>query len=519
MKSLTKLWSSFKNISFDNTNLFVTDRLFLEKLCDPESKDSPLYVGINTLSGSVDIFTEQEGLFLERLRKDRHAACDIPKQFLFQLRDRGYIFPSKEAEIFVFDTIVNRFKNLKYSSDKIFPLFAIDTTCPMQCEYCFEKQHLGRSEIFERSVMDKDSLTAAFKALCLLQDLQQKEIEFVGGWGGEPLQEKNYQINELFVALAKQRGFSVGYFSNLALIGSNLSAFLEKNVGSIKFIQTTLDAPSDQHNQYRKIPQAFERTVSTINTLLRIGHCIRVRTNIGPHNINLVPDLAKFYQSQGWFDFPNFKSFVTLTFDRHHDQSKGFHFTEDEALSHWLRLKDEFPVVRKMETFKFVPALYNILRAFGLREAFDVIHDSFEVSIKPMMTYCHLGNRSMYVFTGTPHYSIYNCAECVGLSKFKVGTYYPSIRFYPDKKRMWGIDGNDFYSLRSIDSLEECKGCRGATLCGGHCALEAITANGCSEKIFCKQTPKIITNFFQKEAGRLYKRSRVLLDNSLNLTL
>lgn len=69
--------------------------------------------------------------------------------------------------------------------------------------------------------------------------------------------KKNSLSTELFVDFAKQRGLPVGYFSNIALIGDKLFPFLEKNVGNIKFIQTTLDALSAEHNKHSKDPKCF----------------------------------------------------------------------------------------------------------------------------------------------------------------------------------------------------------------------------------------------------------------------
>jgi len=143
------------------------------------------------------------------------------------------------------------------------------------------------------------------------------------------------------------------------------------------------------------------------------------------------------------------------------------------------------------------------MRAFWPGELGDI--RGAEFGVKPLLPYCRAANRGEYVFTGAPSYSIYLCAECTGLPRFRVGTYYPSLSYDSDKKAMWGIDNDDFYAMRSVDRLETCRSCRAATLCGGYCALEAIVENGCAADVFCRHADDVIMNFLDLESARLYR--------------
>ena len=91
-------------------------------------------------------------------------------------------------------------------------------SCPMKCEYCFEKKQLEQGEEFEKSIMDQESLEKAFDFLKMVCSLQGRKVDFVSGYGGEPLQSKNYDINKKFIDLANKNGYKISYFSNLALI-------------------------------------------------------------------------------------------------------------------------------------------------------------------------------------------------------------------------------------------------------------------------------------------------------------
>jgi radical SAM protein with 4Fe4S-binding SPASM domain len=475
-------------------------------------------VAINALSGAVDILTYEEGLALEALiHGSRESACLESERwaFLNHLRDRGYIFPSREIEDLFFESMVGRYKNLKARTDRILGFFSIDTECPMKCAYCFEKKNEDQFNGSERSLMTPESLEAAFKALDLLKGLQDKEIEFVAGWGGEPLQEKNYGINEQFLALARDGALPVAYFSNMAMMGPRLIHLLQENASGIKFVSTTLDGIPAYHDKLRNIPGSFHRTVASITACLGAGLNVAVRTNIGSGNMHYLPDLAAFYESQGWFDALGFTAFVTPAHDRQHDCDKSLTLPEQEIMSRWLRMRDAFPLVRKIKTLKIAPSLYRIIKAFEPEQVVDLRDTDLQGNVKPMLTYCAAENRTEYVFTGAPNYSVYICAECTGLSKFRIGRYRPNLSFDPEKRRMWGIEEN-FHAVRSIDRLSKCRTCRVATLCGGYCALEAIVENGCSDNVFCKNAEDIITTFVGMESARLYRKSTAFLGGSAN---
>lgn len=512
MKSLNVPWADFQTLRPAERRGSLVSRLFFEELRDPDGQAPPLFVAVNALSGAVDVFEYGEGRALAALIDAGSTSIDpilIPDPLLDVLAARGYFFPSREMEDLAFDAVVARYKVLKQTNDKLLGFFAIDTGCPMKCEYCFEKKNEDHSDRFEQSVMTPESLDAAFAALDLIQDLQRKEIEFVAGWGGEPLQERHHRLNEHFIARAVERSLSITYFSNLALIGPRTLDLLARNAPHILFLSTTLDGPCQQHDGLRRLRGAFERTASSIAACLQVGVTVAVRTNLGAHNIGTLPELASFYEAQGWFDLPNFRPFVAPTSDRQHDYDKAFTLSEDETLSQWLRLRDEFPAVRKIQTLKFAPSLAHIINAFAPGELPDIRSHCRSPHGKPMLTYCVAENRNEYVFTGAPNHSIYICAECTGLTKFRIGTYLPTISFDPERKRMWGLH-DDFFGPRSIDRLEPCRSCRAATLCGGYCALEAVVQNGCSDAVFCKQAPDVITAFIRKEGGRLYRAGRTV---------
>lgn len=294
---------------------------------------------------------------------------------------------------------------------------------------------------------------------------------------------------------------------------------LEKHKDKIKFIQTTLDDLGKNHNANRKFSNSFDITVNNIDKMLKKDLPVIVRTNIGANNVDAIPRLAEFYKDKGWFNYPKFKGYLTHTYDRHHEFTKEFTLTEDKAYSKYLEFRDKYPIVRKIQGIKFGPFLKNIIEAFKIRESLDVTRNDFEVSIKPTISYCFTSNRTEYVFTGKPNYSLYSCAECTGLCNFRIGKYYPDFSVDSKQASTWGMDSDTIHNVRSIDSIKMCKKCKANTYCGGYCALEAINATGTARMAYCKKADKIIEDFLKNESHRLYKRAKLLLDNTENITL
>ena len=109
MKSLTKTWFDFKNLSCNKNDCIFTTRLFWQKLADENKKEKPMYVAVNTLSGAIDIFRQEEGEKVEKAIKT-NKLNEIEDVLFSKLRTRGYVFPSKESEEIYFKSGIHAIK-------------------------------------------------------------------------------------------------------------------------------------------------------------------------------------------------------------------------------------------------------------------------------------------------------------------------------------------------------------------------------------------------------------------------
>ena len=67
--------------------------MFLQELKD-ETAQEPIYLAVNTLSGAIDLFTEEEGKQLQNAITQKSCVAVSNRLFNF-LVERGYIYPSK----------------------------------------------------------------------------------------------------------------------------------------------------------------------------------------------------------------------------------------------------------------------------------------------------------------------------------------------------------------------------------------------------------------------------------------
>ncbi len=506
MISLTKLWGDFQYVDVGNSPT-VTRRLFMQRLSDPDCRERDLFIALNSLSGSIDILSEPEGVALELLRGGLTTHLDSAMQR--ELSKRGYIFPSRAVEEQVYAETLRRAIDARFTDDQILPFFSFDTTCGMACEYCFQKRGEESKLDLEVSRMDEESLRSAFRALDNIQEYYGKTSKWAVGFGGEPLKGNLTEINTLFMSLAHERGIPITYFSNLAMTSQELRDVLKKNAGQLHFIETTLDGPPAVHNALRMLDEPFQRTERTITELLKAGVPITVRTNVNQENLAGIPELAEAFERNGWFGLPNFKSVVSRITDRHHDGSKIFR--EDDAMSAWLALKDRYPVVRKMNDYNIAYGLFNLMLALGMRSVVDKV--DFRVDTSPVVRHCPTDTGLEFVFTGKPHNGIYTCAECAGMPKYRIGTHFPDLVIDPAQASKWG-NATYIGLRRDILSLEPCWDCIGATQCGGDCSLEAIAEYGSASKVYCKDVPSVIKRFLEHEQGRIYLRCRELIKES-----
>ena len=241
---------------------------------DPESD---LWVLYNFATGkSAFLSPISYGLYMSALSMPESA-------FTKSLLRAGFLTTCDEMEALRHATAL-----ACYGSDTLMLTVCPTLACNFACPYCYEERRGGH----------------------MGQDVQDALVRFVHGqlerfglrrmcvvwFGGEPLLFPDI-IDALSTRLIDEaRAFGVEYHANIvtnaSLLVPEVAEMLDRQ--QVKGIQVTLDGPNPQTNDpYRKTRSgkgSFETIMANLRAL-PAGFDVKIRCNVGPHNIGMLEDM------------------------------------------------------------------------------------------------------------------------------------------------------------------------------------------------------------------------------------
>ena len=185
--------------------------------------------------------------------------------------------------------------NLACYGSKILMLTICPTMgCNFACPYCFEEHRGGRmSEKTQKDLVafiEQQLERFSFHSLCVVW------------FGGEPLLQPGViaSLSQRITRLADAHG--VAYTSNIVTNGYNLDAATAQMLleGRVTGLQVTLDGPNapahDATRATRSGKGSFDRIVANLRAL-SAGFTVKIRCNVGPHNIAVLDEMRQLVQS------------------------------------------------------------------------------------------------------------------------------------------------------------------------------------------------------------------------------
>lgn len=435
----------------------VSKRILYYKIADD------MILMINTLSGAIDIINPQ--VYDALTRYDSLGYQHIDELTQQRLQKRGYI-TNKDSEERLLQLIGNAFvKAQKRLSFVVCPTYS----CNLRCTYCFEGDLTSRNH----ASLEEADIEHLFSAIDELRQTYSDRNASIELFGGEPLLPKAKGFVGRLLEEAKHRSLPVSIVTN----GIHLDQFIEvlrPNQDTIRLVQITLDGPADVHDRRRKYADnrgTFNNVCASIDTLLNLNIKVSVRVNTDLQNIDSVPELLEFMVKSGWVGNPYFTCNLSPVQDHALKKSYEYLLTEDELVARVLGMLKSIP--GSEEVFKL-----NMFRTLG--HIMSVIKRSS--SIQPMLYYCEANNLENIVFG--PDGYIYACTECMGSKELAIGEFKPALKLYGEAVKMW--------NGRNVLTLDECRECDIALLCGGGCAYSALKVNGNINKPVCNRARETI---------------------------
>lgn len=426
---------------------------------------------VNTLSGAMDLI---ESRFVPLLSDpDKIDDAEVVKS----LRERGYLFDSPADEEKLLTELYNRYGERPES-----PVLVVCPThsCNLRCRYCFESSLVSTSKEMMRPG-DIDPLFDAFKKI----DPEANRLQL---FGGEPLLPATYQVVAEILKKAKKLGFKADVITN----GVNINRFIDliKSYKSlIGSFQVTLDGPKSIHDQRRILASGkgtFDRILKNIGLLLENGINVSVRVNVDAQNIDFLPELADIFAERGWTDLSNFHCAMAPVNDHTGSLDGSNLLTEDVIAKKFLEMRGRHENLSRLNHQLF-RSLDHIIKALDF--------DNPRPSI-PRFKYCESNSLECYAF-GADGY-IYACSETISHHDLAIGTYRPEFELWEERVALW--------DNRSILTLEKCRDCNIATLCGGGCAYAALAINGSQSEPACQDAKKTVDSYLDSIKDTLIRQ-------------
>ena len=411
--------------------------------------DSDDFFIVNPLHGSADIITAHE---LEML----HNQYDEKGNFA----DRKYLIDEQEeAKAFkmaYLDFLDNR------DEDEIQLFFVPNYSCNFACYYCYQEGYSPSESKLTTEVVDAffDYISREFAG----------RKKYITIFGGEPLLPGDNQRKaiEYLVEKANEARLDLAFVTN----GYTLASYVELfKTASIREVQVTLDGTKSVHDsrRYMKGGQStFDRIIEGIDACLENNISINLRMVADKDNLGNLPELARFAIGKGWTKSPLFKTQIGRNYELHVcNSSPDRLYSRAEMYQRIYEMMQEHP-----EIIEFYKPGFSIAKYIAEHEELP----------SPLFDSCPACKTEWaFDFSGT----IYSCTATVGKKGEELGTFYPVVSKNDDAISQW--------QDRDITTIEKCKTCDVALVCGGGCASVAKNKNGNTNSPDCRPIKELLS--------------------------
>jgi len=412
-------------------------------------KDSGDYFIVNPLYKSADFVSAEELNFLQN-------GLDANGEF----SERNYLVEENEEKrafkLAYLDFIDTR------EEDEIQLFFVPNYSCNFACSYCYQEGYSPAESKMTTEVVD------AFFNYIGTQFAGRKK--YITVFGGEPLLpgESQRKIIEYLLQKSTEANLDVAFVTN----GYTLASYVDLlKTASIREVQVTLDGTKSVHDsrRYMKGGQStFDKIIEGIDRCLQNNISVNLRMVADKDNLGNLPELARFAIEKGWTASPLFKTQIGRNYELHVcNSSPEKLYTRTELYERIYELIKVYP-----EIIEFYKPGFSIAKYIAENEELP----------SPLFDSCPACKTEWaFDFTGT----IYSCTATVGKKGEELGTFYPVVTKNEEAISQW--------QDRDITTIEKCKTCEVALVCGGGCASVAKNKNGSTNAPDCRPIKELLS--------------------------
>lgn len=425
--------------------------------------DSPKFLLVNYLTGSVDLLNNQEAeelknIFSKQEWQDYHLTP--------YLLERGYVFTNEREEENLKQTKYLEFleENEKTPTQII---FSTSYKCNFSCSYCFQQDYNQTTKEISKDVTDK------FFSYINKKFRNEFTQPYITLFGGEPLLNLENYKNSLsyFLKVAKQYDYQIAVVTNGYELLSYIPFFQELGT-KIKEIQVTIDGPEEIHNARRPTKaknETFKRIMDGVEYALQSDYRINLRTVVDKTNIRELPKLAEYCNKRGFLDYPStlFETTLGRNYELHSSGGEVQLLNRYDMWLEFYKLAKEYPILKKYHRPSF----------HGMR----FVSENSSLPL-PVFDGCPAGKKE-WAFDSNG--DIFGCTASVGVGRYKMGNYLNETDITDEEQlNQW--------QERDVLTIEECKNCPVNLSCGGGCGVIAANQTGKIHSTDCRPVKELI---------------------------
>ena len=402
---------------------------FIEHSTIIKTNKNDEYILINLLNGLSDILYEKDlNLIKLWIKSDNIRFNNEYETDLYNtLVKRKYIMKNQDEEKkykeFQLETLRRGYEKQKENIRDLGIVLTYD--CNFGCSYCFEAD----ADSNGKEVLTEDMIDRA-KTLF-------PNIESILLYGGEPLLEQNMDIIKYIIKKFPDIEYRI--ITN----GYNIDKYIDiLKQAKIRWLQVTLDGNKETHDKSRFLKNerkgTFDKLMSNIDLAIKNKIRIKIRMNINKNNYQECLELRKNLKEK----YPNKELLIfelQPIFQLDND-SKSF-------LEPILYSVDEY------SDNTINNSLINFQRSIIDGQPIGLKYNSCSAETSARL----IDNKG----------DLYSCLVSVGNKGARIGTYYPKFEYF--EKSLIN---------RNITTIDECKNCKFALLCGGGCGNAKNINNG-----------------------------------------
>jgi uncharacterized protein len=407
----------------------------------------------------------------------------LADEVVTSLFDRGYLYPSRDAEEDVVRRLVAIIERRREQERVICFVLCPTMSCNLRCPYCFEPHKLHEKGGLMSVAQVEQAFAALDRIIAARPDVPRGSINL---FGGEPLLPNTRATVAAILARSAERDLPVSITSNGTHVHEHID-ILAPHKERILF-DVTMDGIKRLHDQRRVLASGngtFDRISDNVDLLLSHGFRLSLRMNLNDFNVDFVAEFLEFVKQRGWHEQSGFE--VSVSPVTNYTGLGGTGILPAHEVE--ARIKNTVPSLLLKEVALVLNGDFSRLSG----PVSDALGDSMGARFMPSIYYCEASGAHFYCMG--PDGYVYPCNQVIGDPTWAIGKYDPELVIDPEKAALW--------HGRQVTNMSGCMQCGIAFLCSGGCPVMAKRTTGSPMDSYCGTSKKDLADYVDSIAPRL----------------